>query len=267
MLFRPDFPMWCHHLAAIRWSTITVGMTTSADTSSPKARMPTTKPTARLTTSGGITPVNQKSRQLIRRLPLETLTIADMVTQVRLGLGYFYSNGSVGPICLVEGALEFLAMYTWHVTENVAPRPRFLPGTCPLTNIHQLDEATGHQENTIDPCLGNCPYYLGSALLSQVCGSTGQDVVSSSLRELCQMIRASPYPVTEEAIYPVFLSNIAAGKQHEFRDLYRPLHGGSVLDSQYRVSGSAYSSAPSFLFLPSWGPGAQRRKSLCVSPS
>ena len=104
-------------------------------------------------------------------VPPQTLAIPDMGISLRLGLGYFYPRGSVGPVCLVEAALEFLAMYTRHVTENVGLKPRFLPGCCPLTNINQLNEATGNQEDTFDLRLGNRHYCLGGALLSQVYGS------------------------------------------------------------------------------------------------
>ena len=183
---------------------------------------------------------------------------------MRLGLGYFYPRGSVGPVCLVEAALEFLAMYTRHVTKSVGLRPRFLPGCCPLTTIHQLNEATGKQEDTIDLRLGICPYYLGRALRSQVYGSQGEDLVSSSLGELYQMSGASPYPVTKEDIYQVFLPNIAAGKQDEFRNLYCLLHGGSIPGPWYRVSSSAHLSASPFFLLPSRRSGTEREENHCT---
>ena len=111
----------------------------------------------RLKTSSGTTPASQMSRRSMPCVPPQTLAIADMGIPLRLGLGYFYPRGSVGPVCLVEAALEFLAMYTRHVTENVGLKPRFLPGCCPLTNINKLNEATGKQEDTFDLRLGNHP--------------------------------------------------------------------------------------------------------------
>ena len=75
-------------------------------------------------TSGETIAASQKSRRLMRCVPPQTLAIVDMGISLRLGLGYFYPRGSVGPVCLVEAALEFLAMYTRQVTENVGLKPR-----------------------------------------------------------------------------------------------------------------------------------------------
>ena len=71
---------------------------------------------------------------------------------------------------------------------------------------------------------------MGTAFLVQVYESLGQNVVLSSLRELYQLSRDTPYPVTEEDVYQVFLSNTPPEQHDQFRDLYGSLHGGPVPD-------------------------------------
>lgn len=140
-----------------------------------------------------------------------------------LGHYYFYQRA---PHWLTEGAAEFLAMYTVHAVENRGIQSRYLPGSCPLSNIQEYIEATAGHGAVIDPRFGNCPYYLGGSLLIEMYRSLGHEMVASSLRELHSQIAVSPDRLTEAEIYQAFLSNTPPDKQDAFRDLYRRLHGG-----------------------------------------
>ena len=71
-----------------------------------------------------------------------------------------------------------------------------------------------------------CPYIMGENFLLNLWALIGQEGVSAALRELHVLDRDEGQGITEELIYSVFLRNAPAGKQDEFRDLYRRLHGG-----------------------------------------
>ena len=79
-----------------------------------------------------------------------------------------------------------------------------------------------------DPLGDLCPYILGENFLLNIWELFGQENMSAALRELHVIDRAQEQSVTEQLIFDVLLRNTPAGKEGDFHDLYRRLHGGTV---------------------------------------
>ena len=76
---------------------------------------------------------------------------------------------------------------------------------------------------------GRCTRALGLSFLHHVFEIMGEERISTALRDLYALTE-SQNGVDEEAIYSGLMRNTPSGRQEEFRDLYRRLHGGPYAD-------------------------------------
>ena len=74
----------------------------------------------------------------------------------------------------------------------------------------------------------DCAYYVGESFLLAVHNALGEQVVSSSMREIYLLGKSNPLRVAEDLIYQAFLSNTPPGRHDDFRVIYGRLHGGPV---------------------------------------
>ena len=154
-------------------------------------------------------------------------------------LGHYYFNNETSPSWFHEGTADFLADYTlspegpptiqsrYSTVRNDASRKCSPYG---VATIQDWILATAGQtydqvrETEIHPC----QYPLGESFLLRIYDKLGHEVVSASLRQLYLMAQANGHPVNERDIYQVFFNNAPSGKQSEFQDIYRSLHGGPM---------------------------------------
>ena len=148
-------------------------------------------------------------------------------------LGHHYFSSM--PIWLNEGAAEFLRGYILHHTEEGAEYSlqyrrsivsQLVEG-CAAKGASNIQEWVDAPSKLEDGTLWGCRYSLGEYFLQEMYRSLGHDVVRASLQQLYEL-HVSGSPVTEDHIHQTFLSNTAAAKQDDFRDLYHCLHGRPI---------------------------------------
>ena len=144
-----------------------------------------------------------------------------------------------GPGWLNEGAAHFMEDYTdWKMGLH--------------TMQHHRDEAERHREascsrheisnirhdlflNQISGrYLSSCGRALGRSFLHQAFDILGEEAVSSALRDLANLEEAK---FNEHEVYLTFLANVPSGREDDFRNLYRHLHGGPYTDPDSTTSG------------------------------
>ena len=108
-----------------------------------------------------------------------------------------------------------------------------------VSNVHEWNEAEARltplemDQSPIN--LGE--YIVGEYFLMGMYETLGHEAVSSALRELYLLSKPrslyrytleerDSQPITEDVTYRVFLSNVPPGKEEDFGDAWRRLHGG-----------------------------------------
>ena len=129
------------------------------------------------------------------------------------------------PGWLAEGAASFLETYVLAkaYAETLEQRLELLDSLdgCGRESIQQHLQSRGDTW---------CNYYLGERFLLAMYGALGSDAVSGGLTDLYNQSLFLEN-LDEDVIYWAFLSNVPAGKEEAFKDVYRRYHGGPVVDA------------------------------------
>ena len=131
-------------------------------------------------------------------------------------IGHFYISGSIP--WLFEGGADFLEAYTRASLGEESLEER-------LASLESSQSSCLQQtiQEHIDNYLRSCAYVLGERFLLTMYAILGHEGASAALRE-ARWERGEPFP-TEEAIYDTYLKHTPPGREDEFRDAYRRLHG------------------------------------------
>ena len=133
-----------------------------------------------------------------------------------------------GPRWYSEGASELGQAYVNHRTgaQTLDQRREQLAMDTRCADFANIRHWAYQIEELGSPVGDLCPYIMGENLLLNLWALIDREGVSATLRELHLLDRDEGQGITGELIFKVFLKNVPAGKQKEFRDLYRRLHGG-----------------------------------------
>ena len=154
---------------------------------------------------------------------------------------YYFGDGMIvnGHPWFHEGGAEFLSSYTLFKTYGetfLQERKKSVQNwveECQsrgVANIYELNQAMEAVVGRTGPFVG-CNYSMGENFFLETYETLGKAATTAALRELF-LLSTSRFLgfLTEEEIYRTFLSNTPSGKEDEFRDAYRRLHGGPILD-------------------------------------
>ena len=153
-------------------------------------------------------------------------------------LAHYYFHDRF-PTWLREGAANFLTSFTRSATgeesledrlEFVQERIALLCTPHGLSRIHDFNLLEA-QDRAPRNRQAVCPYYLGEAFLLTLHDALGGREVSSFLRALFEedQIRFIQ-DWNEFEISETMLASISAGKRERFKDVYRRLHGGPLVE-------------------------------------
>ena len=152
--------------------------------------------------------------------------LTGIVEEIPHEAGHFIFKG---PRWYSEGASELGEAYVNHRrgAQTLEQRREQLAMDTTCARYANIRHWT-HQTDELGVTVGDvCPYILGENFLLNTWELLGQENTSAALRELHVLHRDGKQSVTEELIFDVLSRNTPVGKEDEFLDLYRRLHGGS----------------------------------------
>ena len=103
-----------------------------------------------------------------------------------------------------------------------------------VANVHEWKQAEAELTRELST---DIPYVVGENFFLGMYETLGHEATSSALQQIYLLLRdindphifsAADEPVTEEDIYGAFLANVPPGKEDDFRDAWRRLHGGPI---------------------------------------
>ena len=142
---------------------------------------------------------------------------------------HYYFDSSVAPVWLSEGTASFMEEYVelWpggSLLESSRRRAERNVEGCNIENIASLNRLLRGGGNSQ---AWECAYHMGENFLHQVYHALGEETVGAALGDVYRLGRSRENRrATEGSIYRAFLSNVPAGCEDVFQDIYERYHGG-----------------------------------------
>ena len=140
------------------------------------------------------------------------------------------------PVWFLEGGAEFAASYIatnsgyGSASQWEASVDRNIGSGCP-SGDKSLSELGNPGFTYVGRANVSCFYGMGSLFLSKLYFGLGEDVMAASLKDIFTYTRsANRSGLTAKDIFRFFLQNLKPGQEQEFRNLFRLLHGGPVVE-------------------------------------